>query len=376
MINAVKLFGAKVMKEGNCLRIEGCRGELQTPTDVIDCRNSGIVLRFIGALAALTPQYTVLTGDNSIRQQRVIKPLLDGLEQLGAFAKTTRGGEYAPLIIRGPLLSSKAHIDGKDSQPVSALLIAGALSPHGIELTVENPGETPWIDMTLHWLQKFQIPYIAKNYTHYHVKGNGRIPSFHYKVPGDYSSAAFPLAAALIQNQPLTLHNLDPEEIQGDKKIIPWLQKMGARIEWGSDSLTLHPGSHLKGIQIDVNECIDALPILAVVGCFAEGKTELMNGAIARKKESDRISAITEELKKMGARIQERPDGLVIEQSILSGASLYSHKDHRIAMSLAVAALAANGKSTVDGVEWIDKTYPTFTQDFIDKGAHFDLHRL
>jgi 5-enolpyruvylshikimate-3-phosphate synthase len=131
----------------------------------------------------------------------------------------------------------------------------------------------------------------------------------------------------------------------------------------------VHRGSTLKGMKIDINDCIDALPILAVIGCFAEGTTEIVGGAIARKKESDRISAIATELKKMGADIEEKPDGLVIRRSSLHGAPLNTYHDHRIALALSVAALAATSPSTILNIECIQKTYSTFYEDFRKIGA-------
>ena len=150
---------------------------------------------------------------------------------------------------------------------------------------------------------------------------------------------------------------------------------MGAHIEIDSKNkkVIIKRTKHLKGIDIDVNNFVDAIAILAVIGCFAEGKTRLFNAQIARHKESDRISAITQELKKMGANIEEQEDGLIIYPSPLKAAKLYSHKDHRIAMALSVAALVAKGTSLIDDVECITKTYPSFIDDFRHLGAKIEL---
>lgn len=371
MIKAVSLLGAKVDVEGSVLYIQGCAGTLKTSDDVIQCGNSGLVLRLVGACAALISEYTVLTGDNSIRHHRPIKPLLDALNQLGVFAVSSRGDGYAPIIIKGPMLKGVAYMDGEDSQPISGLLIAGAFAPHPTELYVTNPGEKPWIDLTLSWFQKLGIPYHAKDYTHYRMEGGAQINGFNYTVPGDLSSAAFPLAAALITQSELVIHNIDMEDSQGDKVLISLLQQMGANVTINHSTRTLNVGigPRLKGRRIDVNDCIDALPILAVIACFAEGCTELVNGAIARKKESDRISAIACELKKMGAHIKEQADGLIISPSKLHGAKLHTYHDHRIALSLSVAAMGATGSSVIHGVECIHKTYPGFFLDVQAIGA-------
>lgn len=371
MIEAVRLLGAKVIVKENQLEVHGIAGKPHSPVDVIQCGNSGLVLRFIGALAGLLPHHTILTGDASIRSNRPIQPLLDGLNQLGAHAVSSLNNGFAPVIIKGPITKSQAVIDGEDSQPVSGLIIAGAFAPHPIELTVNHPGEKPWIDLTLHWLKKLGIAYQRKDYSYYRLEGNAKIDSFEYAVPGDFSSAAFPIVAALITNSELLLRNIDMNDCQGDKAIIPLLQTMGAGFEIDSDRKTVrvHKGSRLKGIKIDVNDFIDALPILAVLACFAEGRTEIANAAIARKKESDRIHLISRELKKMGAKIEEKTDGLVIEPSRLNGAELNCYHDHRLALALSTAALAANTPSRILGSECIVKTYHGFYEDFRTIGA-------
>ena len=137
-------------------------------------------------------------------------------------------------------------------------------------------------------------------------------------------------------------------------------------------TLVVEKGAQLKAMKIDVNDCIDALPVLAVLGCYAEGETELFNGAVARHKESDRIAAICSELKKMGARIEEKSDGLIVKRSDLQGAALFSHHDHRIAQSLTVAAMGAKGASRIGKVECIAKTNLAFFEDFCALGAKME----
>jgi 3-phosphoshikimate 1-carboxyvinyltransferase len=372
MIEAVRLLGVQVKIDETSLEICGCGGKPQPPKDVIQCGNSGQVLRFIGALAGLMPHPTLLTGDASIREKRPVKPLLEGLTQLGAMAVSSLDNGYAPLLIKGPLTRTTARIDGEDSQPVSGLLMAGAFAPHPIELHVNNPGEKPWIDLTLHWFKKLGIPFHCSDYTYYRMEGNAVVKNFTYQVPGDFSSAAFPIAAAILTNSELTLQNIDMDDCQGDKAIIPLLEKMGVRfvIDASRHTLTVKAGSKLKGMRIDINDFVDALPILAVIGCFAEGQTEIVNAAIARHKESDRIHSIAKELKKMGANIEEKPDGLVIQGSTLKGAELNTYHDHRMAMALTIAAFAAKTASKIIDVKCIAKTYPSFYEDFKALGAN------
>jgi 3-phosphoshikimate 1-carboxyvinyltransferase len=372
MIQAVRELGAQVEVLGNCLEIRGCAGKPMAASNIIDCGNSGLVLRFIGALAGLIPYYTILTGDASIRQNRPAASLLHGLKQLGAFAVSSKDNGFAPLVIKGPFSAASAVLDGKDSQPVSGLVMAAAFAPYSIELHVQNPGEKPWVDLTLYWLDKLGIPYERHEYSYYRLYGNAQIEGFTYRVPGDFSTAAFPMIAAILTQSEVTLHNMDMKDPQGDKAIIPLLQSMGAliHIDEEKNTLTVKSCKKLKGKVIDVNDSIDALPILSVLACFAEGRTEIVNASMARCKESDRIHCITKELQKMGALIEEKPDGLVIDPSPLYGAKLYAHHDHRMALALTVAALGAKNESEITGAECIAKTYPTFYEDFRSLGAN------
>lgn len=369
MIQACRLLGAQIKVMPEILEVEG---GLHLAEDVINTGNSGIVLRFIGAISALTSGYTILTGDDSIRHRRVVKPLLEGLTQLGAFAVSSRGDDHAPIIIKGPLKGGTALIEGEDSQPVSGLLMAAAFAPAKTELFVTNPGEKPFVELTLSWFDRLGIPYENDNYEKYVIHGSAEIDGFDYFVPADWSSAAYPIAAALITNSELTIEGVDFNDAQGDKELVTLLQEMGAKFHIEGHSLTVLSGSRLKGCKIDVGRFIDAITLLPVIGCFAEGTTEIVGGKIARFKECDRISSIVSELKKMGAKIEEREDGMTIEQSNLQGALTQSYADHRLAMSLTVAGLAAEGETVISGVESIAKSFPGFFDRLRELGAKIE----
>lgn len=374
MLRAVEMLGAKIHRTETTLWIEGTAGRLKTPEDVIDAGNSGLVLRFIGAIASLLPTYTVITGDRSIRCLRPIQPLLSALQHLQADAYSMCLNGFAPIIIKGPLKPGSTNLCGKDSQPVSALLMTTCFLEGQSHIQVTNPGEKPWIDLTLYWLKQLGAEVTHRNHEEYWVSGKMQYEGFQYTVPGDWSSAAFPIVAALITHSEIILHNLDLTDHQGDKQIIDCLILMGANIEVDLDHkrIIVKKTNRLKGIDIDLNNFIDAIAILAVIGCFAEGKTHLYNAQIARHKESDRITAITKELKKMGANIEEKEDGLIVYPSSLKSAKLSSHKDHRIAMALSVAALAAKETSVINDVGCIAKTYPNFINDFKQLGAKIE----
>jgi 3-phosphoshikimate 1-carboxyvinyltransferase len=374
MIEACRHFGAKLDVSSNHIEIQGINGKLNKTEDVIHAGNSGIVLRFCAAIGALAKHPVVVTGDYSIRHQRPMKPLLDGLTQLGVSAVSMRGDDYAPVIIQGPIQSGNVVINGEDSQPVSALLIASAFSEGPVEIDVQNPGEKPWIALTLNWFDRLGIPYHNDEFDHYRLSGHAKYEGFEYHVPGDLSSAAFPIAAALITQSELTLRNIDMNDSQGDKELIAVFQKMGAKIEIDEENKTLHvqKGSSLEGIKVDINNFVDAITILAVVACFAEGETLIHNGAIAKQKECNRIQCITTELRKMGADITETEDGLRIRKSILQGTEVHSYHDHRMVMSLTIAGLGAKGETIVSPVESVSKTFPTFLKDLNTLGTNIE----
>ncbi len=360
MIEACKKLGAEIISLESVLEIRGVSGKPKIPDDIINAGNSGQVLRFVGAIAALTSGYTVITGDHSVRYNRPVKPLMEGLVHLGAECFSTKNDDHAPIIIKGPISAGATYLDGSDSQPVSALLIAAVFLSGTTEINVKNPGEKPWVNLTLSWLDRFAIEYTNYNFERLSVNGNPKISGFEYTVPGDFSSVAYPLVAALITNSEITINNVDMHDAQGDKKIIDALRKMGAEIDIEENKIIVKSSKRLRGCELEVNDIIDAVTILAVVGCYAEGTTKLTNASIARKKESDRLSTIASELKKMGGDITETNDGLIVKGSKLVGASCVSHWDHRIAMSCAVAALGADGETIISDVNCVNKSYPEF----------------
>lgn len=375
MLDACSLLGASLQVSPHHIEIEGINGKIQHAEDVIQAGNSGIVLRFCAAIGALASHPVVITGDYSIRHQRPMKPLIEGLSQLGASAVSMRNDGYAPVIIQGPIKPGKTVIYGGDSQPVSALVIASAFAEGPVEIQVTSPGEKPWVALTLNWLDKVGVSYENRAFENYRLKGNASYEGFEYTVPGDFSSAAFPIAAALVTQSELTVRNLDMSDMQGDKEVINVFRKMGAVIEIDDANRALHvkKGGALQGIQVDINDFIDAITVLAVVGCYAEGEMRIQNAAVARQKECNRIECIAAELRKMGADIEETADGLVIRKSSLKGAQLHSCHDHRMAMSLAVAALGAEGETAIDSIDCVAKTFPTFLQDFKSIQANIEV---
>lgn len=333
-------LGARVVVEGDLWVIDGVAQRLLPVNQPLDVGNSGILRRFLTAILAKESHRYRLTGDDSV-MARPMSALQSALQQLGVTF-------FPDGSFQGPLQPGITQVDGQDSQPVSALLFAAALNPGETVIQVKHPGELPWIDMTLHWLKLLGVDFEREGYEVYKVRGKS-ITGFNYTVPGDFSSAAFPHAASQITGGNVELLGLVDDDVQGDKAFL----KMNI----------------LDGGVFDLNACIDAVPIAAVMACFAKKPVSLVNISVARTKECDRLSVIKQELSKMGARVQEKHDSLIIEPASLKGGIVDSHGDHRIAMALAVAGLAAQGGTTVRDCACIEKTFPRFVKAFQELGA-------
>ncbi len=209
----------------------------------------------------------------------------------------------------------------------------------------------------------------------FYLYGGQRYKPFEYKIPSDWESACFPIVAAAITDSDITLYGLDTTDYQGDKAIIDILKEMGADIEVknnGKDGIKIKGGKTLKGIEIDCRDLPDAPPILSVLGTQAEGKTVLKNLGAARLKETDRAKTIAMELRKMGAKIEEYENSMVIYKSDLYGTRIDGHTDHRIVMATAVAGLVAKGNTVIDDAEYIRISFPNFYEVMTSLGAKIE----
>lgn len=347
-------------------------GSLHEPENVIDVGNSGTSMCLGAGIIASIEGAAVVTGDDQIRR-RPAQPVLDALRPLGAEAFTIRNNGSAPFYLRGPLRGGKTLVDGIISQYISATLIAASLSQSDCEIVANRPNEKPYIEMTLQWMRSLGVDVqVEGDYRRFYVRAGQPYRPFDRYVPADFSSAAFPLAAAAITDSDLVLRGLDTTDVQGDKVLIDILREMGADIEVlenGSAGIRVRGGRRLRGITIDCSSTPDSVPILAVLGCVAEGTTRLVGIASSRLKETDRPLEMQRELTKLGARVELTDTALIIHQSALSGAPVASHRDHRIAMALTVAGMIAEGETVVDQVESAAISYPGFDREFAAAGA-------
>lgn len=370
-IKAAEAFGAKVVHENETLIINGI-GNGEIPDDIfIDVGNSGTTLRIFTALAATFNKTVKFDGDNSVRQ-RLMTPLFSALKKLGANIESKN--DKCPFKITGPIHGGITTVDGISSQFLTALLFATPLIKGETGITVDNLHEKPYVSITLDWLNKQHIAYQNRGLDHFIMEGGQQYKSFESRIAADFSSATFAVCAAAITRSELLIKGLDFDDFQGDKAVFDYLQKMGLEVTHTKEGVLVN-GKDLNGAELDINDTPDALPALAAAACFAKGKTVLGNVKQARLKECDRIAAMATELKKMGANIEELPDGLVIEGGPLKGASVHGHDDHRMVMALALAGMGAAGKTNIDTAEAISVTYPSFIEDYMKLGAKLTLKK-
>ncbi len=367
-IRASEAFGAVVETKKDSLIIKGFDGKPAIPDNVIDVANSGTTLRIMTAVASLVNGATVLTGDASIRT-RPNAPLLNALNDLGAEAFSTRNNGMAPLVVRGKMRGGRVYIDGSiSSQFISALIIACPFAHDKTAISIKGELKSrPYVDITLQMLRDAGAKIVEEGQGTFTIPPQQEYDLKSYSVPGDFSSASYMMAAGALCGE-VTVKNLFPSE-QGDAALIGMLEKMGAQIAWDrkKGEVKVSKGA-LKGITVDVGKTPDLVPTLAVLGAIAEGITVIENAEHVRYKETDRLHAMTVELKKMGVDIKEEKDRLVIKGGALKGATVHGWDDHRIVMALAVAGMVA-GDTTIDSVESVSISYPGFFEELRKLGA-------
>ncbi len=369
-IRGMEQFGATFRTDGSDRIVRG--GRLRSPTAAIDCANSGTTIRLLAGIASLLPSSVTLTGDASL-QQRPMKPLINALTEMGVHAVSSQNNGCPPLIIRGPNKGRWTHIKGDiSSQFVSSLLISSALKELDTEIIITTPLKSkPYVQITRDMMSHFGAT-TAETKNGYRVLGGQRYRPRDYTIPGDYSSASFPLVAGALAGK-ATVTGLDPQDRQGDRVILDILRRFGASVTRSGESVTVEKGD-LHGTEVDLGDTPDAFPILAVLATQARGESALTNAEHLRYKESDRIATTVSFLRSMGADIEERKDGCVVRgPTRLKGRSVDPSGDHRILMAAAVAGLVAEGTTTITQGDSYAISYPRFPEDMKALGANVEV---
>jgi 3-phosphoshikimate 1-carboxyvinyltransferase len=326
--------------------------------------NSGTTMRFLTALVALGHGIYRLDGIPRMRE-RPIADLLAALSAAGVAAQSVLVRGYPPVEIRAAgLAGGRLRVRGDvSSQFLTGLLLAAPFARQATTITVDGPMVSqPYIDMTVTMLRQFGIAVERPEPGIFQVPGQRTPPPATYAIEPDASAASYFLAAAAVTGGQVTVTGMDMGTLQGDALFADLLVEMGCNIELAPTGMTI-VGRPLHGIRVDMNAISDTVMTLAVVACFAAGPTTIHNVAHIRHKETDRLSALATELRKVGVRIDERPDGLTITPGPLRGATLATYNDHRMAMSLALLGLRIPG-IVIDQPGCVVKTYPGFWHDW------------
>ena len=372
-IKTCSMLGVKIRKNQQDFEING-EEYPTTPTDIIHCRDSGSTVRFIAPICALTQGISVLTGNEGLKK-RPMEPMLNALRQLDVRCISTRRNGRLPIIVfGGGIEGGRTSIRGDiSSQFVSGLLFGLPKARQDTKIILTSPAESkPYIKLTLSFLQKHGIKVeYSSDFGWFNVPGNQKSIPCDHQIAGDYSSAAFPLAAASIIDSRIKLTNLLDETLQGDQIILDILRKMGVSLrKYGKYVEVENQKKDLAGITVNVKDIPDLAPICTVLACYARGDSKIYGIKRLRFKESDRSHSISEELRKMGGKVKEYEEFIMVKgRSRLHGTELNSHNDHRIAMALTIAALGAEGNSTIHGIECINKSYPNFIEDLKTLGG-------
>ncbi|MCX5759802.1 MAG: 3-phosphoshikimate 1-carboxyvinyltransferase [Candidatus Hydrogenedentes bacterium] len=362
---AYRALGASIEMGADEWRVTGVNGRPNVPDDVIDVGNSGTTLNIaMGSCALLSEGAAVLTGDAQIRR-RPSGPLAAALNDLGAMVSSTRDNGCAPFVVEGPWHGGDTTIEAVSSQYLTSLLLNAPLAQGETRIDVSLLHEKPYVEMTLDWLRREGIVWHATGFAAFTVPGRQQYRPFDRRIPGDFSSATFFLAAGALPGNDVTSVGLDMTDTQGDKAVVDYLRRMGAEM----------------GAMVSSTRDNGCAPFV-VEGPWRGGDTTieavssqyltslLLNAPQARIKETDRIAVMKRELEKMGARIEELPDGLVVHGGELHGANVHGHGDHRVIMALAVAASRAKGVTHIHGADAVAVTFPTFASSLSAIGGN------
>ena len=360
-VNACRNFGVEIKEIGNNMAVKST-GELKLQNNTIDAANSGTTIRIVTAISALLDDEIVLTGDSSLKK-RPMQPLLDALGSLGAKCNSSAG--KPPITVSGRIKGGKVTISGNiSSQFISAMMIIAPKLENGILLNIKGKlVSKPYVDATIISMKKFgvnvrtEIPY--KKYV---------IPSQNYKstaftVPSDFSSLALLLSASVLVGENLTIEISLGDMPQADEAIIDILEILGVIVTLDKNTIKIKSPKKLNGGKFDLSNSPDLIPAIAILALKASKPIEIFNAKHARYKETDRIAILARELSKLGIKVVEKNDGLILRNTgSLTGGNLNSENDHRLFMAFCIAGMYV-GNCTISDPESVEISYPNFISE-------------
>ena len=371
-INACKNFGVEIKDIGNDITVTSA-SVLKLQSNTIDAANSGTTIRIATAISALANDKIVLTGDSSLKK-RPMQPLLDALESLGAKCSSSNGNP--PISISGEIKGGEVKIPGNiSSQFISALMITAPKLENGLTLNIQGKlVSKPYIDATIAMMKKFGVQVETKTPYKKYI-----IPEQNYKattltIPSDFSSLALLLSASVLLGEDLTIQISTGTMPQADEAIIDILEIMGVVITLDKNTIKIKSPEKLDGGKFDLSNSPDLIPAIAILALKTSKPIEIFNVEHARYKETDRIAIIARELTKLGIKVEEKKDGLVLNNSgSLTGADLNSENDHRLFMAFCIAGMYV-GNCTVSHPESVEISYPNFISEMKRIGCKIFLN--
>ena len=370
-IEACKKFGAEIEIQNSSIIIKNPIN-LGTNVPEINTENSGTTIRIASGIASLFSNEIILSGDESLKK-RPMQPLLDALESIGAHCQSIDG--KPPIKIRGKILGGDVTIPGNlSSQFVSSLFICAPLTEKGINLNIEgNLVSKPYLDATIATMRKFGvtvqtlIPYKRYNITPQIYKDAS------FTVPIDFSSLALLLSAAVLNGEEIIIKGDLGTLPQGDEVFLDILEQLGVTVIINEDEIKIKSPEKLNGGKFDLSNSPDLLPPLAILSLNTSNPIEITNVKHARLKETDRIAIVSREIIKLGIKVQEKEDGLILESTEnLNGAELNSENDHRLFMAFCIAGMYV-GDCTVSDPESVNVSYPNFIEEMNNLGARIKV---
>ncbi|NIS59177.1 MAG: 3-phosphoshikimate 1-carboxyvinyltransferase, partial [Proteobacteria bacterium] len=358
-IQGLKAFGVQIEKASDRLLIHGTGGKLSPPSEPVFLGGAGTAVRFLTTVAGLSKGRVVIDGNERMRE-RPIQDLIESLKPLGITARSVNGNGFPPVVIEGGQLQGGRTTlrGGVSSQFLSSILLCSPYARKAVMVKIiDDLVSRSYVDLTMAIMKDFGVQVTHQDYRVFRVPP-GLYSGREYLVEGDMSSASYFFAAAAVTGGRIRVRGLTSCTTQGDKALLDVLETMGCQVHWG-DNFVEVVGGPLRGVTVNMKAMPDVVPTLAVVAAFATGTTRISQVGHLRHKETNRLAALNQELKKMGIKAVIDGESLVVQGGDPRGAEIETYKDHRMAMAFAVAGLRVPGMMIRDP-GCVDKSFPTF----------------
>lgn len=357
-IRCIEALGAEVtLIDDSTIRV---RGGLAPRTDRLHIGESGLATRLFTPIASLHNQPITINGEGTILY-RPISMMIDPLRQLGVEVRD--GGGFLPIQVCGPMQGGEVAVDGSiSSQFLTGLLLSLPMAQNDTTIYVKNLKSLPYVDMTIDTARRFGVEIAHKDYCEFFIEGNQHYTATDYMIEGDWSGAAPMFVAGAVAGE-VTVENISRLSLQADTAIIKALISAGAEVESTDNAITVRH-RRLKAFEFDATHCPDLFPALVALAANCEGTSTLYGTERLLHKESNRAATLAEEYAKAGIDVDIDEQNIMrVRGGKIHGCTADSHGDHRIAMSMAIAALTADAPIAIEGAECVAKSYPSFFDD-------------